>query len=250
MDKFHKKLETIINKLNCDDILKKRIKESIINDVNKPSFNLKTYNLRKKVKEYYDNELKYFIITIKRRLKTSEDIDEENMDKMSNALEEFINNYLLNYKKADKLFKYVDKLFDLIFPVKIKKISMEEWIKKSTIIIDKLTIIIEKYISSMHDNIYLNHIKISKTQLINLMYNYMNKHDIKEERLNLYIDINKHATNKQISSKTSLPIMLKHIFYKSNTTDMESYVGKISFGYDIIHIICNIFIKKYKSKSK
>ncbi len=229
-------METSNKKLDTD------IKANIIYDI-------RNYNLNKKVKEIYNDKNNYFYLTIKRRLKANENINYMNMEAMSNALEEFINKYIFNEYDKNKLGEYNNKLFTLLFPAKIKKITIDEWLIQSNNILNDLSIFITKYIKSIEDSIYLYHnMKVTKKQLINLMYNYMNKHNINDERLNLYIDVNKHATNKFINNRTSITVLLKHIYYKSKTTDTESYIGPIGFKFDIIHLICKMFITIYKLK--
>jgi hypothetical protein len=250
MDIFNLKLDTIINKLNTDSIIKNRIINLIKNDVTNKVIDIKNYDLNKKVKELYKKEIEYFYFTIKRRLKANEEINYLNEEAMSDALEEFINKYIFNdYNNNNKLGEYNNKLFSLLFPVKIKKITLDEWLKNSNIIITDLSRNIANYIKSMEKMVFIHHnCKVTKNQLINLMYNYMNKFDVNDERLNLYIDVNKHANNKQINCRTLIPILLKHIYYKSRTTETESYVGPISFKYDVIHLICKLFITTYKLK--
>ena len=73
----------------------------------------------------------------------------------------------------------------------------------------------------------------------------MNKHNV-YDRLNLYNAIN-NQTNKLINNKTSINVLLRHIYYKSKSTEIQSYAGPIAFTFDITHLVCNIFINLYKS---
>jgi hypothetical protein len=241
-------MESIINKLNADDTLKMIIKEKVIKDLNNLSIDLNTYNISDKIKEYYDDKVEDFYFTIQNKFKKNQEIEYVNMEKMSNALNEFINKYLLNVINKNELNKYVMKLFTLLFPYKSKNISLDNWLKEANNTLNILSKLIKNYIKSNKKPIYLYHIKVTKKQLLTLMYNYMNFYDENDTRLNLYINIDKYATNKKISSRTSIPIILKHIYYKSKARNNVSYIGPIDFTGDIIHLICKMFIKEYKLK--
>jgi len=246
MDKFHKKLDNILVTINGDKEIKKEITDKITYDMTKSSFNEKKYNLKKKVKEYYEELTNIFLFTIKKRLKATDKLEEEHLESMVDVLGSFINIYIFKTKTKDLLFEYSKRLYDILYARRIYKLGIDEWLEKSTEIINPLNRLVKKFIKAMKDSYKLSHIEVTEKQLLNLMYNFMNKHN-DDDRLKLYIDVNKYST-KNINSKTSENVLLKHMYYKSYSN--KSYHSAFEYNSDMIHLICIIFTKMYKSISK